>query len=292
MSDLALVLDHVGVAVSTLDLAHDVYAKLGFTLTARSIHSGSTEPGGPVVPWGSGNHCAMFEQGYLELIGITDPNLYTSVSRLVENYQGTHIIALGVEDSDKAFEVINGRSGMVQPAAKLERMAPFGPDGSEGRLAEFRNIHTIQEKVPEGRMIFIQHLTRDVLWQSHLLDHPNGAVAMAETAVCVVDLEATCARYTAMLAVDPTRHGADIAVYDLGNTKLYVLTEVGLGKWAPGVTAPTLPWVVGFGVRVKDLKVTQTYLEGQGLEINKHPYSAIWLKPNAALGVVLSFIQA
>ena len=58
------------------------------------------------------------------------------------------------------------------------------------------------------------------------------------------------------------------------------------------MTAPTLPWVAGFGVRVKDLKVTQTYLEGQGLEINKHPYSAIWLKPNTALGVVLSFIQA
>ena len=141
-------------------------------------------------------------------------------------------------------------------------------------------------------MIFIQHLTRNVLWQPHLLDHLNGAVAMAETAVCVTDLEATCARYTTMFAVEPTRHDGDISVYDLGNTKLYVLNEAGLGKWAPGVTAPTLPWVAGFGVRVKDLAATQTYLERQGFEINKHPYPAIWLKPNAALGVVLSFIQA
>ena len=292
MSDLDLKLDHVGVAVSTLDLAQETYAKLGFTLTARSIHSGSTEPGGPVVPWGSGNHCAMFEQGYLELIGITDPALYTSVSGLLDKYQGTHIIALGVADSEKAFEVINGRSGMVQPAAKLERMAPFGPDDSEERLAQFRNIHTIREKVPEGRMIFIQHLTRDVLWQPHLLGHANGAVAMAETAVCVADLEATCARYTAMFAVEPTRHGGDIAVYDLGNTKLYVLNQAGLGKWAPGVTAPALPWVAGFGVRVKDLAATRAYLERQGFEVNKHPYPAIWLKPDATLGVVLSFIQA
>jgi catechol 2,3-dioxygenase-like lactoylglutathione lyase family enzyme len=292
MSDLDLKLDHVGVAVATLDAAHETYSRLGFTLTARSIHSGSTEPGGPVVPWGSGNHCAMFEQGYLELIGITDPSLYTSVSRLLDKYQGTHIIALGVADSEKAYEVINGRSGLVQPAAKLERMAPFGPDNAEQRLAQFRNVHTIREKVPEGRMIFIQHLTRDVLWQPHLLSHANGAVAMAETAVCVPDLEATCARFTAMFAVEPKRHGGDIAVFDLGNTKLYVLTEAGLGKWAPGVTPPCLPWVAGFGVRVKDLAATEAYLKGQGFTVNKHPYPAIWLKPDAALGVVLSFIQA
>ena len=292
MTTLDLALDHVGVAVSALELAHATYRKLGFTLTARSTHSGSHEPGGPVLPWGSGNHCAMFEQGYLELIGITDPNLYTSVSGLLDLYQGTHIIALGVADSEQAFEVINARSGLVQPVAKLERMAPFGPNDSEQRLAQFRNVHTIREKVPEGRMIYIQHLTQDVLWQPHLLEHPNGAVAMAETAVCVPDRDATCARYTAMFGVGPTLHGADIAVYDLGNTKIYVLNEAGLGKWAPGVTPPILPWVVGFGVRVKDLSATQAYLEGQGFEINKHPYPAIWLKPDAALGVVLSFIQA
>jgi len=115
---------------------------------------------------------------------------------------------------------------------------------------------------------------------------------MAETAVCVEDIEATCARYTAMFAIEPARHGADIAVYDLGNTKPYVLTEAGLDKWAPGVTAPTLPWVCGFGVRVKDLATTQAYLESQGFEINKHPYPAVWLKPDTTLGVVLSFIQA
>jgi catechol 2,3-dioxygenase-like lactoylglutathione lyase family enzyme len=292
MTDLDLQLDHVGVAVATLDEARETYTRLGFTLTARSIHSGSIEPGGPVVPWGSGNHCAMFEQGYLELIGITDPALYTSVSGLLDKYQGTHIIALGVSDSELAYEVITARSGAVQPAVKLERMAPFGPDNSEQRQARFRNVHTIREKVPEGRMIFIQHLTRDVLWQPHLLGHANGAVAMAETAVCVDDLEATCTRYTAMFAIEPTRHGSDIAVYDLGNTKLYVLTVKGLGKWAPGVTPPRLPWVAGFGVRVKDLAATEAYLTGAGFAPNRHPYPAVWLKPDATLGVVLSFIQA
>ena len=292
MTDLNLVLDHVGVAVSSLDTAAETYRKLGFKLTARSIHSGAREPGGPVEPWGSGNHCAMFEQGYLELIGITDPTLYTSARRLLDRYEGTHIIALGIADAEIAYEALNARSGLVHPAAKLERMAPFGPNDEEQRPAGFRNIHTDRDLVPEGRMIFIQHLTRDVLWQPHLLAHPNGAVAMAETAICVADLEETCQRFSKLFDVEPKRHGGDIAVYDIGNTKIYVMTEAGLGKWAPGVTAPTLPWVAGFGVRVTDLAATQAYLEDQGYAINKHPYPAIWLKPDASLGVVLSFIQA
>ena len=66
---LRLELDHVGVAVKSLDRGRDAYAKLGFTLAARSIHSGSRVPGGPVELWGSGNHCAMFREGYLEELG-------------------------------------------------------------------------------------------------------------------------------------------------------------------------------------------------------------------------------
>ena len=106
MSDLDLQLDHVGVAVATLDQARETYAKLGFTLTARSIHSGSKEPGGPVVPWGSGNHCAMFEQGYLELIGITDPDEPSTLPKrtLTNRVPGWRSSAESTAHSARAFE--------------------------------------------------------------------------------------------------------------------------------------------------------------------------------------------
>ena len=78
MTDLSLELDHVGLAINNLEVGRQAYEKLGFTLTSRSIHSGSREPGGSVEPFGSGNHCAMFEKGYFEVMGLTDPNLYSS----------------------------------------------------------------------------------------------------------------------------------------------------------------------------------------------------------------------
>src|SRR5688572_32351224 len=93
-------LDHVGVAVRNLDTGRATYERLGFRLTQRSHHRGSAAPGAPVEPWGSGNHCAMFRDGYLEIVGLTDPAMFSSVKALVARYEGAHIIAIGTDSVD------------------------------------------------------------------------------------------------------------------------------------------------------------------------------------------------
>ena len=80
MNQPVFTLDHAGVAVRDLDAAEAAYRRLGFNLTPRSIHSGAVEPGGPVVPWGSGNHCAMFADGYLEVVGLTGASVLHAAS--------------------------------------------------------------------------------------------------------------------------------------------------------------------------------------------------------------------
>ena len=121
MTQLPLELDHVGLALKDLEVGRQAYDKLGFTLTSRSIHSGSREPGGPVEPFGSGNHCAMFEKGYFEVMGLTDPNLYSSAKALLEKYEGAHIVAFGSGESENAYRVLSSRLDGVQPPRRLER---------------------------------------------------------------------------------------------------------------------------------------------------------------------------
>ena len=50
-----------------------------------SSHKGRITPDGPVVQWGSGNHCAMFRHGYFEILGLTDPNRYHEPFRAAKN---------------------------------------------------------------------------------------------------------------------------------------------------------------------------------------------------------------
>lgn len=292
MTDLALELDHVGVAVDDLEVGREVYERLGFTLTPRSIHSGSRTPGGPVEPWGSGNHCAMFRNGYLELIGLTDRDLYSSAQAMVERYQGAHIVAIGSGEADAAHAVLAARFEGVEPPSKLQRDASFGPDGAETRLAAFRNIYLEPESFPEAKLIFIEHLTRDVLWQPHLLDHPNGAMAMAEVVFCVRDVAETSGRLERLFAVEPTEPRPGAARLQLERGAIYVIDAARLGDWAPGTTPPCLPYVAAFGVAVGDLAATKDLLSRNGVAFTEHPYPAIWVGPADTCGPVLSFIQA
>src|SRR3954463_10736277 len=106
-------LDHVGVAIRDLERGRAAYERLGFTLTPRSIHRGSPAPGAPVVPFGSGNHCAMFRDGYLEVVGLTDPAVYSNVRSLVARYEGAHIVAFAVDSADATCAALADRGVAV-----------------------------------------------------------------------------------------------------------------------------------------------------------------------------------
>ena len=291
MTELNLELDHTGVAVRDLDLGQAAYERLGFTLTPRSYHSGSRTAGGPVEKWGSGNHCAMFENGYLEIIGITDPSLYSSTKDYLDRYEGQHIVAIGSGDADKSYPILSGRFEGVTPATQLQRQAPFGPNNEETRLAAFRNIHVDRENFPEAKLIFIDHLTRDVLWQPHLLEHPNGAVALSEVALCVEDLDETCGRLSRLFGTQPEEVRPGGKVFHLSRGNVYVITETRLKEWV-GISPPAMPYVAGFGIAVKDLDATREYLASRDAPTTDHPYPALWVAPEHSCGPVITFSQA
>ena len=69
-------LDHLAVMVEDLTAAGNAYERLGFTMTPVSQHSGALAAGAAAEPWGTANRCAMFCQGYLELMGVIDGTLY------------------------------------------------------------------------------------------------------------------------------------------------------------------------------------------------------------------------
>jgi len=285
-------LDHTGVAVRDLDAAEATYRRLGFNLTPRSFHSGSVEPGGPVVPWGSGNHCAMFESGYLEVVGLTDVALHSSVKTFLERYEGAHIVAIGSGDSQTTFKALSSRSPGVKAPIRLQRDAAYGPDGSETRLAAFSNISIDSAYFSEGKLIFIEHLTRDVIWQPHLLDHPNGATALAEVGFCVADVTATSDKLQKLLDIESKEVMPNVARFKLPRGTIYVMNEAGMAKWTPGVTPPCIPYVATVGFEVRDLDATRRLLNDNGVPYTDHPYPALWIGPDHTCGPVISFIQA
>ena len=292
MTLLDIKLDHTGVAVRDLDAGQAAYARLGFTLTPRGFHSGAVVPGGPVEPWGSGNHCAMFEDGYLEIIGIVDPDLHSTTKALLDRYEGAHIVAFGSGEADAAYGALSARFDGVRAPMRLERPAAFGPNDEEIRLAAFRNINLEPGACPEAKFIFIEHLTRDVLWQPHLMTHANTAIGLAEIGLCVSNVDAASERLGRLLDLTPKDAMPGVVQFTLRRGKVYVMNKAGMQSWTPGVAPPCLPYVATIGFAVRDLDAARKHLADNSVSYTEHPYPAIWVGPQFTHGPVISFIQA
>lgn len=293
---MRLDLDHVGVAVRDLDAGFDRYARLGFRLTSRSLHSGATVAGGPVQPWGSGNHCAMLQEGYLEVIGLTDPALPSSVKSLVARYEGLHIVAIGCGNADEAHAALAAAGLPVEGVRALERDAAYGVDDAQTRRARFRNVYVDRAAYPEARFLFIEHLTRDVLWQPHLLEHPNGATRIETLWMVAEDGQATAAKLGALLRREavPGEIGIEIRL-DRGTIAVvspaHWRTWTGEEQPPPGLPAPA-----GISIGVIDLRRTEAFLESARVSFRRIGDGAgregIFVPPREACGAGLLFTQS
>lgn len=256
-------LDHAAVMVTDLSAAGAAYERLGFSLTPLSQHSGALTPGGPVEKWGVANRCAMFRRGYLELMGVVDPALYDNrVPDYLARYEGIHILAFGCDDAAVTADALAAAGFGATGVHALARMLDT-PEGE--RLAQFNLVRLPPNETPEGRVLAIQHLTRNYLWQDRYLDHPNGAVALTELVVCVEDVAEASRRYARYFGIPVTRNGT-AAEYALQGGKFILIDQTGLRE-SYGVDPPVLPFAASIAVAAKDLSNTQKLLESNGITV-------------------------
>ena len=279
-----LVLDHVAVVVPDLARAAATYERLGFRLTPQSSHKGPLKPGGPLEPFGTGNHCAMFTDGYLELLGITDSNGYTGeVTPLLQKYAGLHLIALGCRDARQAALDLGRRLGAELAVRELGRDVPQAEGGT--RPAAFRIVGLPPGTFPEAKLFLIEHATPDVLWQSALLSQPNGVIALAGAVLCVASPPETLQRLSRILGREDTG-----GRFTLPRGTLEVVDRRELST-RYGVEPLALPMVAVARYAVSDIASTARYLRDQGVPIQQKD-GRVWVGPEVAEGAILEFVLA
>jgi len=285
----AVDLDHVGVATRDLDAGERCFRRLGFNLTPRSFHRGSRAPGAPIEEWGSGNHCAMLPRGYLEIIGLTDPSKFSSVKPMLDMYQGAHIVAFQPHSIRHVHAALAARHLPVDDVRELERMTAYGPDGRERRRVAFRNMYWTRSHFTEARLQYTEHLTRDVMWQPHLLAHPNGAVGVSGVFLCAPNAAAVAHKLAPMLGIDP--QPVRVAEYDLrlASSWVKILTPVAWSGWAPETALPPVPAPVGLAVEVESLVGTRSYFAQHGIGFREGREGGIWIDPKDASNTVIYF---
>jgi hypothetical protein len=289
-SQTELTLDHVALVVSDLDRASEIYSRMGFTLSPRSSHKGRLEPDGPVEPWGTGNHCAMFATGYLEILGITDKERHSEhVQVLLDEYEGLHLIALGCAEAETEANNIRCRLGKGAEPYAVSRDVPM-TDGSS-KQATFNILQLPDESFPEADLFLIEHRNKDVIWQPDMLSQPNGVVGLSEVIVCSDDIQDTAGRLSAALGILPTG-GNDTLVFELARGTIKIITPDALGVLFVDIQPPKLPWVAAVEFLTADTGVTGKYLQENGFRVRKLRDDSVWIDATQADGAVVIFSRA
>ena len=290
----ALALDHVGVAAQDLLPLTQTYERLGFTLSPIAQQSGRRRPDLPVELFGSGNRCAFFRHGYLELIAILDPTKFANtLDRFLARYAGMHILALAIGDEGANLERLRA-GGVAFPggAYRDRRVDPGAPTARSARLPF--------PDPPEGRVQLIRHLTPELVWQDRWMEHANRVVAL-EAAILSSDTPAETAERLSRLAglpleVDPAGGflirfpGADGVAGPRSTkmeTRVRILTPEGLGKVLPGVVQRASPFMAGMVLRTEDGAAAARQVVA-GIATRDAP-DGLMVPPEAACGAALVF---
>lgn len=275
-------IDHALIGVSDLEAARDSYTRLGFTVTPRGRHIG----------WGTGNYTVMFENDYVELIGIVDPTQYIhNLDEFLKTGDGLLNVVLATKDADATSRWLREHSPNAEDAQSLQRLLELD-DGEE--LLDFRYVYIPPELTPGLQTFASQHLTPEKVRRPAWLSHPNGARSITEVTVVMENLAGVGEAYAELFGADAVsgdeRKGS--ITVDTGNDELWFVTP----KTFPerhydkifDESLP-LPRLAALTLSVADPQVTALYLSGQQVAFERDSSEAVIVSSEEACGVFLVF---
>ncbi len=290
----ATVLDHLGLCARDPGPLWAAWERMGFVLSPVARQSGRRTPDSPVELFGSANRCAFLKHGYVELLGIQDPALFSNgLDGFLARYAGTHICAFGMDDAEANLARLRAGGMAIPGIAWLQRPVEEG-----GPIARFARLPF--PDAPEGRIQLVQHLTPELVWDPRWMAHTNGAEALEEAIIAAAEPAETTARLSRLagLAAEPDPLagfrirlpggvGAAGPFSPRMETVVRILPAGALGRLLPGVTAPALPFMAGMVIRTGDAtRAARTALAG--LPVREVP-DGIMVPPEATGGAAVVF---
>lgn len=302
---------HVGHVVRDIEKARELYQKLGFLCPAPAYPILSRNSGEPAKPFGAANMHATFARNFVEIMAVVTeeshlpddarpiplqippaalPRVIEGIERTIAKiaaslarFEGLHILVFQTEDADESARRFDqtgvGHSG-VNRVQQPGQLVPMGA------------IEIDKEDVPEGRLAVAESPVSAASEAQPSLQHPNGAVDLVESILCVPDaeIEAYVERYQRYLGSKARRDGA-AQIFDLQKSCVKLIPESHLTMMLPGETAPALPAFVAYAVAMRDLDSTRRLLESNGVVVNAESSGGIFVPAKVALGAAVIFRQ-
>jgi catechol 2,3-dioxygenase-like lactoylglutathione lyase family enzyme len=275
-------LDHAVIAVRDLDAAQETYTRMGFTLAPRGLHS-----------TGSSNHNIMVgPDNYFELLTVPRPNPMQSYFYEFSQL-GDGMAALALSGTDWRTASVALREKGFEPAQPLQ-LSREVTQGSRHGTASF-TITNLEPRTTPGAQVFLcQHHTRELVWLPELMQHANGAHAVAAVAFIADNVAHQAGIYAKLLGNWPERIDEGMKVEtgaDGTAAAIAVCTRAALQARLAGVDLPDRahPHLAALFIRVKDRAATYATLRAGNFNAKRMSDGSIAIDAREAHGVAMVF---
>jgi catechol 2,3-dioxygenase-like lactoylglutathione lyase family enzyme len=256
-------IDHVVIATRDRDRAEAQYRRLGFALTPRGHH----------LKLGSYNHCAMFAEDYIELLG-QGAQARLALERFLRMREGIAGVALRTADARRTF------ADMRKLGLTAAEPVDFGRpvDTRDGqREARFTTTELDNTALAGVRVFFCEHKTPELVWLPDYLAQPNGVTGLA--GLTVVDAGGAFA--------EPFKR----ALGEASGAIEYLTPAEAADRFAGDpILALAPPYVAAVRFGVRDRRATAGLLAGSGVPTRNRPEGVLQISSGDAVGAVLEFV--
>jgi len=243
-----LYLDHVSHFVVDLDAAARVCEALGLRVTPISVQR---TPEGPV---GASNRCVMLEAGYIELLAPThDTPAAERMRALMRRYDGIHLLCYGTPDAAGEERRLAAHGFEPQPLVDLAREVAGG-------TARFKVVRLPPEKMPEGRIQYVEQLTPEHLWRRADVN----ALRLDEVYVVADDPAETAARWARFAALVPCADRDGLRL-ETARGRVLVGTRTAIAKLLG--EAPPAPAIAGYALTCDEPRACVERCKSEGFAV-------------------------
>ncbi|WP_039639636.1 VOC family protein [Streptomyces sp. 769] len=319
-------LHHVGHLVRNMAQALTLYQRLGFRVPPPSYPTMAARKGAAPQPFGAANTHADFPRSFVELATYVQedgvhhlphdahlvplqappevlPRLIEQIGRtsanlavFLDRFEGLHILMFSSPDIDAAAARLTetgvGHGGVHTVTRPVQHRGEARTEVVRYLEISSNEIGAKPGCVTEGRVGVVADLDPDIQG-TRQLDHPNGALDLIGTMLCIADdqLTAVQRRYEDYLD-QPARTDGPAHVFDLDGATLTLVPASQLATVLPGEHPAALPAFVGYTVAVHDIALTRDLLRRNGFPLRHSASGDLFVPSTAALGAAIAFRQA
>ncbi|WP_213309176.1 VOC family protein [Paraburkholderia sacchari] len=285
-------IDHPVVSVRNHPQAVEKFKLLGFAPSPISYH-----------PWGSVLTLMMFENNFIELIGIDDPSKFgtgevngfcygRTLGEFLARSEGLGLLSLHSKDIEGDLAAVKATGLPVQQRVDFRRKVT-APDGSPDEAVVSLGMVMDTELGDVSNFLCQQHRP-EFIWRKDWQNHPNGANAVLEVVYVTPDLTLLEERWSRLFGPENTKRVDGHVESDTGCGKVVALTPTQAEERFAAVGLPVnytdKPHGIALQVRVRDLAAAARVLSQNGVAHGRTA-KGVAVPAEAAGNTILEFVE-